>query len=101
MDVIDKRYKDQYRRFQEQDRRFEHRDQLFQRRDEKSVEMKEYFGRNCKQKDCLDSRRVPKVRTPIARSPVSQRTTLPQMGGKVLPRLENWKKSQIWFNKHA
>ena len=48
MDVIDKRYKDQYRRFQEQDRRFEHRDQLFQRRDEKSVEMKEYFGRNCK-----------------------------------------------------
>ena len=32
---------------------------------------------------------------------MSQRTTLPQMGGKVLPRLENWKKSQIWSNKLA
>ena len=47
------------------------------------------------------SRRVPKVRTHIARSPVSQRTTLTQMGEKELPRLENRKKSQIWFNKHA
>ena len=34
-----------------------------------------------KQEACLVSRRVPKVRTHIARSPVSQRTTLPQMGG--------------------
>ena len=49
MDVIDKRYKDQDRRFQEQDnQRFEPREQLFQRRDEKSVEMKEDNGRNCK-----------------------------------------------------
>ena len=48
MDVIDKRYKDQDRRFQEQDQRLEHREQLFQRRNEKSVEIKKYFGRNCK-----------------------------------------------------
>ena len=101
MDVIDKRYKDQDRRFQEQDQRFEPREQLFQRRDEKSVEMKKISDVTAKQEACLVSRRVPKVRTHIARSPVSQRTTLPQMGRKVLPRLENWEKSQIWFNKHA
>ena len=48
MDVIDKWYKDQDRHFQEQDQRFEPREQLFQRQDEKSVEMKEDLGRNCK-----------------------------------------------------
>ena len=48
MDVIDKWFKDQDRRFQEQDQQFEPREQLFQRRDEKSVEMKEGLGRNCK-----------------------------------------------------
>ena len=101
MDVIDQRYKDQDRCFQEQDQRFEHLEQPFQRREETSVEMKEDLGRNCKQEACLVSKRVPKVRTHTARSPVSQRTTLPQMGGKVLPRLENLKKSQIWFNEHA
>ena len=101
MDVMDKRYKDQDWRFQEQDQRFEPREQLFQRRDEKSVEMKKISDITAKQEACLVSRRVPKVRTHIARSPVSQRTTLPQMGRKVLPRLENWEKSQIWFNKHA
>ena len=47
-DATGKRYIDQDQRFQEQDQRFEHREQPFQRRDEKSVEMKENFGRNCK-----------------------------------------------------
>ena len=63
--------------------------------------MKKNSDITAKQEACLVSRRVPKVRTHITKSPVSQRTTLPQMGGKVLPRLENWKKCQIWFNKHA
>ena len=48
MDAIDQRYNEQDRRFQEQDQRFEQREQSFQRRDEKSVEMKEDIGRNCK-----------------------------------------------------
>ena len=46
--AIDKRYKGQDRRFQEQDQRLEHGEQLFQKRNEKSVEIKEDFGRNCK-----------------------------------------------------
>ena len=41
------------------------------------------------------SRRVPKVRTHIARSLVSQRTTLPQMGKKELPRLEKIKERDL------
>ena len=38
------------------------------------------FRVTVKQKAYLDSRRVPKARTHTARIPVSQRTTLPQMG---------------------
>ena len=44
------------------------------------INVPKIFGVTVKQKACLDSRRVPKTKTHTARSPVSQGTTLPQMG---------------------
>ena len=94
MDAIDKRYK-------YQDQRFEPREQFFQRRDETSVEMKEDLGLNCKTEGLPGQQARPEGEDAYSEESGESENDSTADGGKVLPRLENWKKSQIWFNKHA
>ena len=92
MDVIDQRCKHQDRCFQEQDQRFEHREQLFQRRDEKSVEMKD-LPRNSKTGGLPGQQARPEDEDAYSEESGESEDDSTADGGKVLPRLENWKKS--------
>ena len=63
--------------------------------------MKEDLGRNCKTGGLPGQQARPEGEDAYSEESGESEDDPTADGGKVLPRLENWEKSQIWFNKHA
>ena len=63
--------------------------------------MKDDLGRNCKTGGLPGQQARPQGENAYSEESGESEDDSTADGGKVLPRLESWEKSQIWFNKHA
>ena len=63
--------------------------------------MKEDLGRNCTTGGLPGQQACPQGEDAYSEESGESEDDSTADGGKVLPRLENWKKGHIWFNKLA